>query len=241
MSKISLSDISKIGVKRILDYREISERYPYCSCAKTLYLLSLKKLDDPDFNKVLSQTAISVPDRKYLASLIEKISPAKSNATVSSNIDNRFFKFTPVFDSTETAISTATISDTLFGQQNKQINVESVVNLLHNEKTTPGATVSAVEVSTPSAISATNFYIDKFLNNPQEHKPIKVNTNKDYSQIKIDNSSIKEDLSFGTEAIAKLYAEQGNPKKAVEIYHNLIDRHPEKSLYYRSLIRKLRV
>jgi hypothetical protein len=227
VSKISLSDISGIGVKRILDYREISERYPYCSCAKVLYLLSLKKLNDSDFNKILSQTAIYVPNRKYLALLIEKIAPVKKKV-------DRFFSFTPVFDDEEAAVNTynshldkktaSTISNAFFGQQRKPVEVESVVNLLHSKKSTA---------------SATNSCIDKFLNNPQEHKPIKVSTGKNYSQIKIDESSIKEDLSFGTEAIAKLYAEQGNSKKAIRIYQNLMKKHPEKILYYCHLIKKL--
>lgn len=310
MSKISLSDISKVGTKRILDYREISEQYPYCSCAKVLYLLSLKKLDDPDFNKILSRTAISVPDRKYLALLIEKIAPAQKGAA-GDVVNNRFFNFTPipddvettaphnvaaaasvfdklrlasnnnsdkkfgdVFDNRETAdklrptsknnsdkkfgdvfdravtdttvTTTAyTISDTLFGQQNRHISVESVVDLLHGKKTASIATAqnTATRVATlpPVTVSTTNSYIDKFLNNPQEHKPVKVDINKNYSQIKIGENSIKEDLSFGTEAIAKLYAEQGNPKKAIEIYYNLMERHPEKALYYSSFIKKLRV
>ncbi|MDR0763008.1 MAG: hypothetical protein LBF01_00740, partial [Bacteroidales bacterium] len=70
---------------------------------------------------------------------------------------------------------------------------------------------------------------------------IKVETGKDYSQIKFGENSIKEDLSFSTEAIAKLYAEQGAPKKAMEIYHNLMEKYPKKALYYGSLIRKLRI
>lgn len=236
VSKISLSNISEIGVKRILDYREISERYPYCSCAKVLYLLSLKKLNDSDYNKILPQTAIYVPNRKYLGSLIEKISSAKKKS-------DRFFSFTisdALFGQQRRPVEIEPYSPTvrnsaLFGQQRKPnstlleqqrrpIEVESVVNLLHSKKSTTSATDSC---------------IDKFLNNPQEHKPIKVTAGKDYSQIKIGDSSIKEDLSFGTEAIARLYAEQGNSKKAIRIYHNLMKKYPEKVLYYCHLIKKL--
>jgi hypothetical protein len=256
VSKISLSDISKIGSKRILDYREISEQHPYCACSKVLYLLSLKKLDDPDFNKTLSQTAISVPDRKFLASLIEGLAPVKTiavnNTSASNSVSDRFFSFTPVFeDEKPTATTTptaSTISDTFFRQQ-KPVSVESVVDLLGGEKKPSGTTAPSTQTISARNISLShtdgrtsiNSYINKFLDSPQEHKLIKVDANKDYSKIKIDQSSLKEDLSFGTEAIARLYAQQGNPQKAIEIYYNLMEKHPEKVLYYSSLIRKLRV
>ncbi|MDR1974105.1 MAG: hypothetical protein LBQ31_05465 [Bacteroidales bacterium] len=264
MSKTSLSDIKKVGLKKLLDYRELSERYPYCSCAKVLYLLSLKKLEDPDFNKVLSQTAISVPDRKYLASLLENFSPKlpiSVRQNVKSTADNRFFSFTPVADD-----NTVSIYKTVSGNVGVAENVAlsdnagastntTLSNILFGRKSQTESTVGDTDFGrksqTGSTVGGTDFGrklqteshidIDRFLSDPKKHQPVRVDKNKDYSQIKIDNSSTKEDLSIGTEAMAKLYAEQGNPRKALAIYRNLIAKYPEKILYYNSLIRKLQL
>ena len=43
---------------------------------------------------------------------------------------------------------------------------------------------------------------------------------------------------FCTESLAKVYAEQGYPDKAIEIYSKLSLRYPEKSVYFASLIEK---
>ncbi|MDR1740029.1 MAG: hypothetical protein LBR45_04660, partial [Bacteroidales bacterium] len=117
-----------------------------------------------------------------------------------------------------------TISDILFTETEKQqLTLTDSLSLL-SQKATKNAPTD----------------IDKFLNNPNEHKAIKVDKNKDYSQILISDSSTKEDLSTGTETIARLYAQQGHPQKAEIIYRNLIERYPEKILYYNTLIRKLK-
>ena len=44
---------------------------------------------------------------------------------------------------------------------------------------------------------------------------------------------------FCTESLAKVYAEQGYPDKAIEIYSKLSLRYPEKSIYFASLIEEI--
>ena len=50
---------------------------------------------------------------------------------------------------------------------------------------------------------------------------------------------IEQETDFCTEALAKIYLEQGYPEQAKEIYSKLILRYPEKSIYFASLIEKI--
>lgn len=45
--------------------------------------------------------------------------------------------------------------------------------------------------------------------------------------------SLADDAGLVTETLAKLYAAQGNTSKAIDAYHRLALKHPEKSSYLR--------
>ncbi|MDO5760158.1 MAG: tetratricopeptide repeat protein [Bacteroidota bacterium] len=59
----------------------------------------------------------------------------------------------------------------------------------------------------------------------------------------IDNvikRSAKEDISFATETMAKIYLKQGNKDKAIKIYQQLMTSNPKKSIYFANQIEKIK-
>ncbi len=63
----------------LLVYKEAVSRYPYCAPARVSLLLNLKALDDPDYERELSFTALAVPDRQRLQ---EEVRVAEQAAAV---------------------------------------------------------------------------------------------------------------------------------------------------------------
>lgn len=63
----------------LLVYKEAVSRYPYCAPARVSFLLNLRALDDPDYERELSFTALAVPDRQRLQ---EEVRAAEQAAAV---------------------------------------------------------------------------------------------------------------------------------------------------------------
>lgn len=63
----------------LLVYKEAVSRYPYCAPARLSFLLNLKALDDPDYERELAFTALAVPDRQRLQ---EEVRAAEQAAAV---------------------------------------------------------------------------------------------------------------------------------------------------------------
>ncbi|MDE5703488.1 MAG: hypothetical protein K2H70_01555, partial [Bacteroidales bacterium] len=57
----------------LLLYKEAVSRYPYCAPARLCFLLNLRALDDPDYERELTLTALSVPDRQRLRTEVEAV------------------------------------------------------------------------------------------------------------------------------------------------------------------------
>ncbi len=56
----------------------------------------------------------------------------------------------------------------------------------------------------------------------------------------ITGADIFEDINFYTETLARIYAEQGFYKRAIEVYAKLILLYPEKSSYFATLVQELK-
>lgn len=83
-----------------------------------------------------------------------------------------------------------------------------------------------------------NDLISKFLRKQPSDLIIKVDETKDYSHDP-GAESLVEDMTNGSETLAKLYLKQGSPQKAIEIYKNLSLKNPQKSAYFASLISQI--
>lgn len=62
----------------------------------------------------------------------------------------------------------------------------------------------------------------------------------DYDKPLQEKGEIEEKLEIISETLARIYADQGYPERAIEIYQSLSLQSPEKSAYFASLIGKLK-
>lgn len=80
--------------------------------------------------------------------------------------------------------------------------------------------------------------IDRFIE--QEPSISRPDKNEFYNpEVEAVESSIVDDDFFVTETLAQIHTQQGNLKKAEEIYRKLILKNPEKSIYFAAQIEKL--
>jgi len=78
--------------------------------------------------------------------------------------------------------------------------------------------------------------IDKFIQNDPQITPSKTEF---FSPIEKAKLSLAEDETFVTETLAKIYAQQGNFKKAITAYKNLMLKYPEKKRLFAAQIKNL--
>ena len=78
--------------------------------------------------------------------------------------------------------------------------------------------------------------IDRFIKSEPRITPLRLD---DYMQPEQAAKALLEDEEFVTETLAKVYASQGNVKKALKAYKLLALKFPEKSVYFANQIKKL--
>ncbi|MFZ4413031.1 MAG: hypothetical protein ACOYOV_08095 [Bacteroidales bacterium] len=82
-----------LSKESVEEFKELTEKYPYCQTAQLLLCLNLLQIHSKDFEKQLAITAASLPNRKILKNLIDSFSskqviqkeakvPKKEKATV---------------------------------------------------------------------------------------------------------------------------------------------------------------
>lgn len=80
--------------------------------------------------------------------------------------------------------------------------------------------------------------IDQFIQNQPRIEPVVQETR--HAQEDVSLGSLKEDESFMTETLAKIYMKQGYYYKAIHTYEKLSLKYPEKSIYFASQIEKIK-
>jgi|GEM_PF-1502003 len=113
----------------------------------------------------------------------------------------------------------------LYKQENKDILME--INSYREENLSENPTKEEI--------------INRFLKieNPKISKQ-KDPENREQSIDNVIKNSVKEDISFATETMAKIYIKQGNKDKAIKIYQQLMVSNPQKSIYFANQIEKLK-
>ncbi len=79
--------------------------------------------------------------------------------------------------------------------------------------------------------------IDRFI---KDSPSIKYSRNKVNSTSDLSEDSAAWDANLASETLAKIYLDQGNKKRAKEIYKVLVLKYPEKKSYFENLISKIR-
>ncbi|MCM1531029.1 MAG: hypothetical protein NC048_05735 [Bacteroides sp.] len=67
---------AELNQDSLLEYKELTIRYPYCQCARLMFLLNLRQVDDQAAYKTqLPLTAIHLPDRTRLKEQVDRMQP----------------------------------------------------------------------------------------------------------------------------------------------------------------------
>jgi tetratricopeptide (TPR) repeat protein len=93
-----------------------------------------------------------------------------------------------------------------------------------------------LEKTDESKTTDSNDIISNFIKSNPKINRIKRNI---YTPTKAARESLEEDTSMYTETFAKILEKQGNYKKAIEIYKQLILKNPQKNTYFAEKIKEL--
>lgn len=255
--KISLraNDPSALNQDSLLEYKELTIRYPYCQCARLMFLLNLRQVDDQSAYKVaLPVTAINLPDRTRLKEQVERLQPVSTTAQSfrqpefpmpKEALPRRHVEsFSPWSQALprpsgpacgQPAPSFTPITDPVSSSRpNRSVHIEEVRTLLNKPQG------QSVPVRKTRLQADADTLIDNFLNGKSEHT-ITIDENFDYNSFDPDTGhSNREDFSLGGETLAQMYLANKAPKKAIAVYENLRLKFPEKSSYFANLISKVK-
>lgn len=154
---------------------------------------------------------------------------------VASKIYSRASLYKPVAEVKEEGKSSIAVSDFEFSFE------------LDDEPTSPAMPEKKIVISGGDYFSKNDFMeleldgkdsIDRFIIEKPSISKASADSNSDAKEI--SGADIFEDINFFTETLAKIYAEQGFYKRAIEVYAKLILLYPEKSTYFASLVQELK-
>ncbi|MDR1201878.1 MAG: hypothetical protein LBL58_09670 [Tannerellaceae bacterium] len=221
--------------------KQLTEDYPYFHTAKILYLKNLAVLNAVNFTSELKRMAIYISDRKKLFTLIEgtqyglktqikKKEPEKQDDSFS--LINSFLSSHSQLEGVTSSdpsilFRPSASSDYLYWTTSKEPEENTDDNnspkLQHHE------------------------LIDSFLKEDQQRPPGKgLQLDNDDSlnymeeeEKKKDGSYPKDEDSYFTETLARIYIKQKRYEKALQIIKNLSLKYPEKNVYFADQIRFL--
>ena len=232
--------------EQLKDLDEIIKANPYCKSASLLYLAGLHQHDNKKYIEKLSQFILFGKDKRMLHwiidSLNEEIKPeVKVKETPEKEPAKQAAK-TPVKepekedkkDGTSASEKLKEIVDKRLAEINKNKTEKEKKPEKTPEKTSSKAREPET-VTKEEKIEKVNL-IDKFI----EEEPSISKPEGDYKHnIEVANKSSSDDSSITSETLAQIHLNQGNKKRAIEIYEKLILKYPEKSSYFAALIEKI--
>lgn len=242
--KISLlyKNQSVLNQDSLLEYKELTIRYPFCQCARLMFLLNLRQVDDlAAYKSTLPVTAINLPDRTRLKELLNGVHPLADDVRPRPNEQS------PVPQSSEALPRRHTESLSPWSQALPRSYFRPVMEPAGKTSARPIQIEDVRSIlSKPKAASApkakADALIERFLKeDPAQVSKIKMDKDFDYDAFDPDTGhSNREDFSFGTETLAEMYLKNNSPKKAIAIYEHLGLKFPEKSSYFANLIKEVK-
>lgn len=230
----------------VYDLRSLLALYPYYQNARLLLLRNLYLLHDPSFNDEIRQAAIYITDRKVIFNLVEAAHYKFKTDRQESNRDSRQGETEDKGDRTISLINN--FLDTIPEDEKEKEKpkktkrrptpadaaVDYVAYLLETEDDD--------EQETPQEQPQLKGQdlIDNFINNDKGKIKLK-DTPEFLPKIEEEENkdSNKEDKSYFTETLAKIYIKQGRYEKALEIIQQLNLNYPKKNAYFVDQIRFL--
>lgn len=248
----------------LTELAELIERYPYYQVARLLHLKGLYQLRDASFGDELRRTALCVPDRKVLFSLIEgeyytlrpvvrKAKPATSPAedTPADRTQVLIDAFlsglppTPEEEADVPMVAIAAGSDDETSRPSPLLPIDDgglsadYTTYVLSADTLTSDDEESSEATTPPMKGQR--LIDDFIKNADENindEP-QENQGPPLEQPEDKLPEIDEDDGYFTETLAKIYIKQQRYGKALEIIRRLSLKYPKKNAYFADQIRFL--
>ena len=262
-----INNPSLLNKNSLLEFEELVSDYPHIENIRILYALNLLVLDDYRYKQQLTKAAFYASDRKKLKELITGIiEKTEEKETIPLFSKKPKPIDTQISEIAEEAYQSnlKTKGDKIDEQQNNALKpiknlsaddaqiISQEKELIRNRKTKSellklvkkrlaeieNIKNSKVEQKDNKPSISNDDLINKFI----EQQPSITRADKGESfsaDIETIESSIDEDNFFTTETLARIHSDQGNHKKAIEIYKKLILKIPEKSIYFAARIEDL--
>ncbi|MDX1830341.1 MAG: hypothetical protein R3342_12430 [Lutibacter sp.] len=218
----------------------ISEEFPFFQSARAIQLKGLYNSKSYKYNTALKKTAAYTIDRNVLFEFIT--STPFLNEPILKEIEeqNNFSENTEVI----TDLDTESKSDeklletkseaTDFLELGKPIKFKNSDPHTFNEWMKLG---TQKPIQREDKISDKLNIIDQFIKANPKIKPVA----KQQSNIDISTESTAEDENLMTETLAKVYLEQKKYTKAIQAYHILSLKYPEKSSFFANRIKAIKI
>jgi hypothetical protein len=212
--------------------KQLTEVYPYFHTAKILYLKNLAVLNAVNFISELERMAIYISDRKKLFTLIEgtryglKAQPEKEEETPddSFSLVDSFLSFHGE-PSDPSILFRSSVSDDYLSWMDAEGT---------EENTDDG---DAPKLKNHELIDS---FLEKDRNRPPG-KGLQLDDEDTFNDMeeKKDEPPPKDEDSYFTETLARIYIKQKRYEKALQIIKNLSLKYPEKNVYFADQIRFL--
>jgi hypothetical protein len=232
-----LNNPSELNSQDIEKLEKIKEEFPYFQAVKAIQLKGLFQSNSYKYNKALKKTAAYTIDRKVLFEFI----------TSSSFIQNKL--------QSNTTINTIQKSSS----DNSNSKIEQVKNKVSNKKTDILELGKPIEFISSEPHTFNEWMkltiqkpiqrghntigndkleiINQFLKTNPKIKPVA----KQQTSIDISTESASENENLMTETLAKVYLEQKKYAKAIQAYHILSLKYPEKSSFFANQIKAIKI
>ncbi|MGC6429193.1 MAG: hypothetical protein ACON4Y_03255 [Flavobacteriales bacterium] len=212
-----VNDPSVLKAEDLNDIKSILEMYPYCSTTHMLYSKALSNCNSILFNNQLKITATHCGDRSRLFDLISKKYSSENKVKVVAKQKKEIQK------------SALTVKE--------QLKIGEAIEFKETEMHTFD---EWLKLSTSKKIKQPTKKLDKQLQLIEqfiEQNP-KIEAKKEsfYSASAQAKNSVRENTSFITETLAKVYLEQEQYEKAKKAYLELSLKYPQKSSLFASQI-----
>ena len=262
-----INNPSLLNKDSLLEFEKLVSDYPHIENIRILYALNLLVLDDYRYKQQLTKAAFYASDRKKLKELIsgiidkttgketlpvfsKKSEPTDTQISETadeasqSNFKTRNDKIDEPQNNAHRPIKGFPADDAQIISQEKELirqrKTKSELLKLVKKRLAEIEKVknSKAEQKDHKPSISNDDLINKFI----EQQPSITRADKTES-FNTDNepieSIIDEDDFFTTETLARIHSDQGNHKKAIEIYKKLILKIPEKSIYFAARIEDL--
>lgn len=236
---------SLLSADTLPELKRIVDTFPYFPAARSLYLKNLAVLDDVCFGQELKRAVIYLPDRKKLFTLIEgeryrlSLLPARTIRPEEGGNDSfsRIDTFLAAYSGgkgTEANVlfQPSVLSDYIYWiEKGKKEKAEEGSEKKDTDEANGGGQ--------PAAELKHHDLIDSFIQSKAERTG-NIGLNPDV-KTKPSFRPPEEDSQeeFFTETLANIYLQQERYEKALQIFHTLRLKYPEKSTYFAARIQSL--